>query len=271
MSYAVWFTKEGIKVIDARDLVNRENAEVLFSIARSSADNTAPIVEGWLDTRLFEDLVKAAARIDVNEYTKKTFAAVLGVLAGVATLPLGPTAALAADQAFSSTFEWAYESANDWSRGLDWSPLFDFIDHTLGVNQYDAFLAASSTRPQPIYRDPLAIDLDGDGIETVGIGSTPVTFDHNADGVRTGTGWVTGDDAWLVIDRNGNGSIDSGRELFGVDYLKANNQFATNDSLNGSYYADTYVFRASPIKISGLAVLEIICWCRCWEPVGKCR
>jgi hypothetical protein len=73
----------------------------------------------------------------------------------------------------------------------------------------------------PIRRDPLAIDLDGDGIETVGIPTTgiPILFDHDADGVKTGTGWLKGDDAWLVLDRDGNGTIDSGRELFGVDTL----------------------------------------------------
>jgi hypothetical protein len=70
-------------------------------------------------------------------------------------------------------------------------------------------------------RDPLAIDLDGDGIETVGIPTTgtPILFDHDADGVKTGTGWLKGDDAWLVLDRDGNGTIDSGREMFGVDTL----------------------------------------------------
>lgn len=69
-----------------------------------------------------------------------------------------------------------------------------------------------------IRRDPLAIDLDGDGIETVALSPTaPITFDHNADGTKTGTGWLKGDDAWLVLDRDSNGAIDSGRELFGVD------------------------------------------------------
>ena len=78
-----------------------------------------------------------------------------------------------------------------------------------------------STATTPPRRDPLAIDLDGDGIETVGIptGGNPILFDHDADGVKTGTGWLKGDDAWLVLDRDGNGSIDSGRELFGVDTL----------------------------------------------------
>ena len=73
-------------------------------------------------------------------------------------------------------------------------------------------------------RDPLALDLDGDGIETVGV-DAGVLFDHNADGIKTGTGWLKGDDAFLVLDRNGNGVIDSGRELFGVDTLVPSDPF----------------------------------------------
>lgn len=63
-------------------------------------------------------------------------------------------------------------------------------------------------------RDPLILDLDGDGLETVGV-AAGVLFDHDGDGVRSGTGWVSGDDGFLVLDRNGNGQIDNGRELFG--------------------------------------------------------
>jgi Ca2+-binding RTX toxin-like protein len=69
-------------------------------------------------------------------------------------------------------------------------------------------------------RDPLVIDLDGDGIETIGADGA-VLFDHNGDGVKTGTGWVQADDGFLVFDRNGNGLIDTGAELFGVDTVKA--------------------------------------------------
>lgn len=81
----------------------------------------------------------------------------------------------------------------------------------------------------PPRRDPLVLDLDGDGIETTSPRTgTVILFDHNADGIKTGTGWVRPDDAWLVLDRDGNGSIDSGRELFGVDTLKANGQLAAD-------------------------------------------
>lgn len=76
-------------------------------------------------------------------------------------------------------------------------------------------------------RDPLSLDLDGDGIETVGA-NAGITFDFDGDGLKTGTGWVKGDDGFLVLDRNGNGQIDNGGELFGVDTVKANGQKATD-------------------------------------------
>ncbi|MCD8455313.1 calcium-binding protein [Xylella taiwanensis] len=82
-------------------------------------------------------------------------------------------------------------------------------------------------------RDPLALDLDGDGIETTSTqdgtqNGRVILFDHDGDGVKTGTGWVKPDDGWLVLDRDGNGTIDSGRELFGIDTLKRNGQRATD-------------------------------------------
>lgn len=101
----------------------------------------------------------------------------------------------------------------------------EFIENSAGINDIDYdingnvngnYRTSAATR-EPVRRDPLAIDLDGDGIETVGVTATPVLFDHNADGIKTGTGWVKGDDGWLALDIDGNGLIDSGRELFGAD------------------------------------------------------
>ncbi len=104
-------------------------------------------------------------------------------------------------------------------------------------------------------RDPLAIDLDGDGIETIGIptdGTLPVLFDHDADGVKAGTGWLMPDDGWLVRDINGNGIIDSGRELFGADtqitkfWSSAVNEISTTFSYTENAQASRHCARLTP-------------------------
>ncbi|AXH29831.1 hypothetical protein CGC44_04110 [Francisella opportunistica] len=87
----------------------------------------------------------------------------------------------------------------------------------------DKFIQANTQR----YGDPLVVDLDGDGIETRGADGS-VLFDHNADGVRTGTGWVNKDDGLLVRDIDGNGIIDNGRELFGDNTIKSDGTKATD-------------------------------------------
>ncbi|WDG52371.1 calcium-binding protein [Pseudomonas chlororaphis] len=74
---------------------------------------------------------------------------------------------------------------------------------------------------------PLILDLDGDGVETLGI-NAGVHFDHDGNGFAETTGWVSKDDGLLVWDRNGNGRIDDGSELFGNYSTLANGQNAAN-------------------------------------------
>jgi Ca2+-binding RTX toxin-like protein/LysM repeat protein len=71
------------------------------------------------------------------------------------------------------------------------------------------------------YDSPLVLDLDGDGVETLGK-SSGVQFDLDADGFAELSGWAGADDGLLVRDINGNGQIDNGRELFG-NYTQLNN------------------------------------------------
>ena len=61
--------------------------------------------------------------------------------------------------------------------------------------------------------DPIALDLDGDGIELLG-SDAGRTFDMDADGIQDSTGWVGPGDGLLTLDRNGNGTIDDAGELF---------------------------------------------------------
>ena len=61
---------------------------------------------------------------------------------------------------------------------------------------------------------PLMLDLNGDGVHTVSI-SAGVQFDLTASGQAHHVGWVSATDGFLALDRNHDGIINDGSELFG--------------------------------------------------------
>jgi hypothetical protein len=74
---------------------------------------------------------------------------------------------------------------------------------------------------------PVAIDLDGDGVETLGV-EAGVLFDQVNDGTKDKTGWISSDDGMLVSDVNGDGIINNGTELLGQSYVKEDGTRATD-------------------------------------------
>jgi hypothetical protein len=84
---------------------------------------------------------------------------------------------------------------------------------------------------------PLVLDLDGDGIEISQLETiTPtfttrtqrIYFDHDGDGIQSNGAWLQGDDGFLALDKNANGQIDNGFELFGNNTRLANGQTAAD-------------------------------------------
>ncbi|RED53824.1 hypothetical protein [Aestuariispira insulae] len=80
--------------------------------------------------------------------------------------------------------------------------------------EYYAMDITGKIRPETIMQDPLVFDMDGNGIDTLPL-EDGVLFDLNADGSKEKSAWISANDAFLAYDRNGNGRIDHGGELFG--------------------------------------------------------
>lgn len=163
-----------------------------------------------------------------------------GYSAAAATVA-GGAAVVAAGFAGGMLGTFLYESGITEAIGLDWL-MEKLMDNGLGAfikglgdlggwigrKFYDLLHPENDGVPGSFYdrfrdganfvlrRDPLALDLDGDGIETIAA-EGGVLFDHDGDGIKSGSGWLNSDDGFVVMDRNGNGVIDSGRELFGAD------------------------------------------------------
>jgi Ca2+-binding RTX toxin-like protein len=79
----------------------------------------------------------------------------------------------------------------------------------------------------PIPSSPIALDLDGDGVETTPLESG-VNFDLDGNGFAEKIGFIKSDDGLLVLDKDGDGFITNGNELFGDQTLLENGQRAQN-------------------------------------------
>ncbi len=95
----------------------------------------------------------------------------------------------------------------------------------LSGDQINALTLEQSTALGMI--SPIVLDLNGNGISTVNVASG-VQFDLDATGEKLTTGWITAGDGLLALDRNQDGVINDGSELFGTATTLANGERASN-------------------------------------------
>ena len=89
---------------------------------------------------------------------------------------------------------------------------------------------------EPETYDPLVIDLNGDGIKGTNLDYS-INFDLNSDGFKESSSWIDSNDAFIAIDKNANGIIDNGSELFG-DKSVSNSVYAyTNPTAKNGFEA----------------------------------
>lgn len=63
---------------------------------------------------------------------------------------------------------------------------------------------------------PIVLDLNGNGITSTSLDGSDAYFDYDGNGRRELTAWSEKDDALLAVDRNNDGVINNGSELFGT-------------------------------------------------------
>ena len=114
---------------------------------------------------------------------------------------------------------------------------------------------------------PIIVDTARDGYRLTSA-ANGVYFDVNADGTPERTAWTRrdSDDAFLAMDRNGNGRIDDGTELFG-NYtpayanrkdVTALNGFEALAFLQGSSYGISRLDRR--IDVGDAAFVRLLLW-----------
>jgi hypothetical protein len=219
---------------------------VLRNLGIGFADDLAQLAGHADDAKSLSDLFQAA--LNANGLgAMKVFGAIAfggavsaGVVAAAGAVPLAGS--IAAAVGFGYIAGKAYEELFDAAVGLGerigeaayktWWDTPDGISPTVNT----ATTGALTWEPprQGGSFCPLILDLDGGGISNSGIEpGYPILFDHDGDGLRNATGWVGAGEAIVVRDLNGNGTIDSGREIFGDNTLLTRGPKAGQRAVNG--------------------------------------
>lgn len=128
------------------------------------------------------------------------------------------------------------------------------FDMSLQMSRTEYSSESISLRAGAALKDPLVVNLQGAPVQLQG--GQKISFDLDADGQLDSMARLAQGSAFLALDRNGNGQIDDGRELFGA--------------LSGDGFADLAAFDddGNGFIDSGDAVFDKL---KLWMPDEKGR
>ena len=180
-----------------------------------------------------DDGIDRSKRITYNDKSKDdNMAAIKTALliyaAYYAAQPSGMDSVTKTNQACAAMFVTGQLSTDDYLEmlevlyGEEWREKFETAADNNDFDDFDDLMKAMqgesgnydrAGKAQPP-RDPLIIDLGESGIELRSL-EHGVNFDLDNNGFAEKTAWIGTEDGFLALDRNGNGNIDNGGELFG--------------------------------------------------------
>eukprot|EP01031_Cornospumella_fuschlensis_P025279 gene25279-30527_t len=214
--------------------INGNNAITAAQIVSNLASNASSTVT-WrpYDQITITDVVASGATLRMGSGSlvcglTPTFHGVLvGALANTQTVGIlwrlpgeVPTQALQPATVTGTNWSWTVPS------GLMSAGTYQ-IEAQLEDMNLGSTLQTSGTFFITLASTPLVLDLNGDGVQTTSL-NEGTQFDLLNTGKKINVGWVSKQDGLLAMDLNGDGSINSGAELFGDHTVLADGTLASN-------------------------------------------
>ncbi|MFZ4650640.1 MAG: Ig-like domain-containing protein [Rubrivivax sp.] len=170
-----------------------QGADGLDTLAVASASEPLDL------TAIADSAIQGVERINLGRNTLKLAAADVRALGGTELTVLGQSGGAVKLQ------------------GTGWANTGDVVDAGITYTVYQAdgvSVRVQSGLDVTTNVSPLVLDLDSGGLQTLAWSGTR-HFDLNADGRAEAVAWIAPGEAFLALDRDGDGAITSGRELFG--------------------------------------------------------
>jgi hypothetical protein len=182
-----------------------------LNTAQVAALTTAQLAA--LSARQVVDLAGTVAFLTTSQFASlKTNQLAALTTRQIAAITSTQAAALTVNQVASLTSSQAAALTTTDLQAMSVAQLDGLTDAQIAAMSVEQTMALNALSPR--YASPLILDLDGDGVHTLAA-SAGVAFDIYGNGKAVPTGWVSASDGLLVRDLNGDGKIDSGKELFG--------------------------------------------------------